>query len=62
MIVFFAIPGFCKRFDRLCSEKLSLEERQKNFRSISVYCSLEENEWNGRKNVQLKLGDMGFDE
>ena len=29
MIVFFAIPGFRKRFDRICSEKLSLEERQK---------------------------------
>ncbi len=140
------IPGFRKRFDRICSEKLSLEERQKELqvdsrllledvsgkflnvlkqfgpfgqgnreplfcssnlrlsglprllqgkhvkfavkdtsgrihdviafgrediyrelergsrRMFSMIYSLEENEWNGRKNVQLKLKDMGFDE
>ncbi|UZJ42079.1 hypothetical protein OO006_03570 [Prosthecochloris sp. SCSIO W1101] len=146
MIVFFAVPGFRKRFDRICSEKLSFKERQKELqvgsrllledvsgkflnvlkqfgpfgqgnreplfcssnlrlsglprllqgkhvkfavkdtsgrihdvvafgrediyrelergsrRTFSMVYSLEENEWNGRKNVQLKLKDMGFDE
>ncbi|WP_294345295.1 single-stranded-DNA-specific exonuclease RecJ [Prosthecochloris sp.] len=140
------IPGFRKLFDRICSEKLSLEKRQKELqidsrllledvtgkflnvlkqfgpfgqgnreplfyssnlrlsglprllqgkhvkfavkdisggihdviafgrediyrelergsrRMFSMVYSLDENEWNGRKNVQLKLKDIGFDE
>lgn len=31
-------------------------------RAFSMVYSLEENEWNGRKNTQLKLKDMGFEE
>lgn len=140
------IPGFKKQFDRICSEKLSIEHRQKELlidsrlsledvtgkfvnvltqfgpfgqgnreplfcssnlrlsglprllqgkhvkfavkdvtgrihdviafgrediyrelergsrRMFSMVYSLEENEWNGRKNTQLKLKDMGFEE
>ncbi len=140
------IPGFRKQFDRICSEKLSLDQRQKELqvdsplslesvtskflnvlrqfgpfgqgnreplffsanlklsglprllqgkhvkfavkdvtghihdviafgrediyrelergsrRMFSMVYSLEENEWNGRKSIQLKLKDMGFEE
>ena len=46
-------------FDR---EDIYRELERGSRKMFSMVYSLEENEWNGRKNTQLKLKDMGFEE